>query len=83
MIWHSSPVIGSDGTVYVGSLDKKLYAVNSTLSTASADWPVYHNDPKHWGRSLSFYVSDAWRKVSNMRLTAIPIWAALRVVTTL
>ena len=24
----SSPAIGSDGTVYVGSLDKKLYAIN-------------------------------------------------------
>ncbi len=24
----SSPTIGSDGTVYVGSLDKKLYAIN-------------------------------------------------------
>ena len=25
---HSSPAIGSDGTVYVGSDDKKLYAIN-------------------------------------------------------
>ena len=24
----SSPAIGSDGTVYVGSYDKKLYAIN-------------------------------------------------------
>ena len=24
----SSPAIGSDGTVYVGSMDKKLYAIN-------------------------------------------------------
>jgi hypothetical protein len=27
-IVHSSPAIGSDGTVYVGSDDKKLYAIN-------------------------------------------------------
>ena len=25
---YSSPAIGSDGTVYVGSSDKKLYAIN-------------------------------------------------------
>ena len=25
---HSSPAIGSDGTVYVGSSDKKLYALS-------------------------------------------------------
>ena len=27
-MWFSSPAIGSDGTVYVGSDDKKLYAIN-------------------------------------------------------
>ena len=27
-IMYSSPAIGSDGTVYVGSMDKKLYAIN-------------------------------------------------------
>ena len=27
-IVYSSPAIGSDGTVYVGSWDKKLYAIN-------------------------------------------------------
>ena len=27
MVW-SSPAIGSDGTVYVGSIDNKLYAIN-------------------------------------------------------
>ncbi len=26
---YSSPAIGSDGTIYVGSNDKKLYAINS------------------------------------------------------
>ncbi len=25
---QSSPAIGSDGTVYIGSIDKKLYAIN-------------------------------------------------------
>ena len=25
---YSSPAIGSDGTVYVGSIDRKLYAIN-------------------------------------------------------
>jgi len=28
----SSPVIGSDGTIHVGSFDKYLYAINSTGS---------------------------------------------------
>ena len=28
VLMDSSPAIGSDGTVYVGSYDKKLYAIN-------------------------------------------------------
>jgi len=40
----SSPAIGSDGTVYVGSVDKKLYALNGksgTLYVESWDKKLY------------------------------------------
>ncbi|MEO0150874.1 MAG: PQQ-binding-like beta-propeller repeat protein [candidate division WOR-3 bacterium] len=38
----SSPAIGPDGTVYVGSLDGLLYAINTP-------WPMFHHDLKHTG----------------------------------
>jgi len=39
---NSSPTIGSDGTVYVGSYDGKLYAINGSGTLASAPWPKFH-----------------------------------------
>ena len=36
-IVRSSPAIGSDGTVYVGSYDNKLYAINGKLYAIKTD----------------------------------------------
>jgi len=37
---HSSPAIGSDGTIYIGSDDYNLYAINSTTHTADWSFPT-------------------------------------------
>ena len=47
----SSPVIGPDGTVYVGA-GTKLYALNASNSLASSSWPMFRRDPMHQARSL-------------------------------
>jgi len=48
----SSPAIGSDGTVYVGSDDKKLYAIKSeSLGLAKSPWPMRGQNPRHTGRT--------------------------------
>ena len=46
---NSSPAIGSDGTVYVGSADNKLYAINGKRSEerrvgkeCRSRWSPYH-----------------------------------------
>ena len=50
-VWSSSPAIGSDGTVYVGSLDKKLYAIKSdSKGLAKSPWPMRGQNPLHTGR---------------------------------
>ena len=37
----SSPAIGSDGTVYVGSRDNKLYAIKTdSKGLAKSPWPM-------------------------------------------
>ena len=48
----SSPAIGSDGTVYVGSLDKKLYAIKTdSKGLAKSPWPMRGQNPQHTGHA--------------------------------
>ena len=50
-VW-SSPAIGSDGTVYVGSNDKKLYAIKTnSKGLAKSPWPIRGQNPQHTGRA--------------------------------
>jgi outer membrane protein assembly factor BamB len=47
----SSPTIGSDGTVYVGSWDKKLYAIKTdSKGLAKSPWPMRGQNARHTGR---------------------------------
>jgi len=48
----SSPAIGSDGTVYVGSLDSCVYAVHSdSKGLADSPWPKFQHDNQNTGRA--------------------------------
>ena len=48
----SSPTIGSDGTVYVGSWDNKLYAIKTdSKGLAKSPWPMRGQNPQHTGRA--------------------------------
>jgi len=50
---RSSPAIGSDGTVYVGSRDKKLYAIKTdSKGPANSPWPMRGQNARHTGRAL-------------------------------
>ena len=49
----SSPAIGSDGTVYVGSYDKKLYALKTeSKGLAKSPWPMRGQNARHTGRVM-------------------------------
>ena len=49
---YSSPAIGADSTVYVGSYDKKLYAIaTSSRGLADSPWPMRGQNPQHTGRA--------------------------------
>ena len=49
----SSPAIGSDGTVYVGSDDKKLYAIKTeSKGLAKSPWPMRGQNAQHTGRVM-------------------------------
>ena len=49
----SSPAIGPDGTVYVGSHDEKLYAIKTdSKGLAKSPWPMRGQNPLHTGRVM-------------------------------
>ena len=49
----SSPTIGSDGTVYVGSYDNKLYAIKTdSKGLAKSPWPMFRQNARHTGRVM-------------------------------
>ena len=45
----SSPVIGRDGTVYVGSHDGKIYAFEGSAPPAASAWPMFKGNPERTG----------------------------------
>jgi S1-C subfamily serine protease len=49
----SSPAIGSDGTVYVGSSDNKLYAIQTeSKGLAKSPWPMRGQNARQTGRVM-------------------------------
>lgn len=49
---ESSPAIGSDGKVYVGSNDNKLYAIKTdSKGLAKSPWPMRGQNARHTGRA--------------------------------
>jgi len=49
----SSPAIGPDGTLYVGSDDKKLYAFKTdSKGLAKSPWPMRGQNARHTGRVM-------------------------------
>jgi len=48
---YSSPAIGSDGTVYVGSWDGKVYAIaSSSEGLATSPWPKFRANYSNTGK---------------------------------
>ena len=47
-----TPAIGSDGTVYVGSKDHRLYAIKTdSKGLAKSPWPMRGQNAQHTGRT--------------------------------
>ena len=48
-----SPVIGADGTLYIGSGDKKVYAIKTdSKGPAKSPWPMRGQNARQTGRVM-------------------------------
>jgi len=66
---HSTPVLSSDGKVYVGSVDHSLYAVNTDSSLFNANLAV-SGVAVHWSRDATGDVGNCKKEDGNV--TIIP-----------
>jgi len=55
----SSPAIGSDGTIYFGSRDGYVYAINpGELAPDNSPWPMFRKNTGHVGRAEGIVLPD-------------------------
>lgn len=55
----SSPAIGSNGTLYFGSRDHYVYAINpGNLAPAESAWPMFRKNASHEGRAEGIVIPD-------------------------
>lgn len=62
----SSPVVTQDGTIYIGCMDKNLYAFTGTSPALMTDWTQYLRDPQRTGYQPMGAPSGTTGAVSNM-----------------
>ncbi|AMP04280.1 PQQ-binding-like beta-propeller repeat protein [Collimonas pratensis] len=48
----ASPAIAADGTIYIGSEEGHLYAINGKAALATSAWPKFHGGAANSGRSV-------------------------------
>ena len=66
----SSPLIATDGTIYIGCTDKKLYAFNGTQAPINTDWGQYRRDSLRNAWSPMGIASNNSGRISNMSVRA-------------
>ncbi len=58
-ILYSSPTIDQNGTIYFGSHDKNLYAIQpGNMSLAEAPWPMFRKSSDHSGAAQNIEIPD-------------------------
>jgi outer membrane protein assembly factor BamB len=67
----ASPLIAGDGAIYVGSYDRKLYALNSTSGPAATDWPQFQRDPARTSRQPLGVAAGGTGRLSNLSVRSL------------
>ncbi|MBL9203448.1 MAG: PQQ-binding-like beta-propeller repeat protein [Opitutaceae bacterium] len=67
----SSPLVAADGSIYIGSYDRKLYALASTAAPLATDWPQFKRDVARTGRQLLGARPGASGRLANLSVRSV------------
>ncbi|OIR15008.1 serine/threonine-protein kinase AfsK [mine drainage metagenome] len=68
----SSPVVDSNGNIYIGCYDKQIYALNGTSGAQYTEWSQYRRDPQHVATTPFGQVAGGTGAISALSVRAYP-----------
>ena len=70
--WADAPVcVATDGSIYIGALDKKLYAFAGTPPASATDWPQFGRDHRHAAQQIIGAAPGTTGRLANLSVRAL------------
>ena len=69
--WADAPAcVAPDGSIYIGALDKKLYAFNGTPQASAAEWPQFGRTPRRTSKQIIGQARGTTGRLANLSVRA-------------
>ncbi len=69
--WTDAPIcVAPDGMIYVGALDKKLYALHGTVPASAGAWPQFGRDARRTGQQVIGVAAATAGRLANLSVRA-------------
>ncbi len=69
--WADAPVcVATDGSIYIGALDKKLYAFNGTQPAPATEWPQFGRNPRRTAKQIIGQTNGTTGRLANLSVRA-------------
>lgn len=70
--WADAPAcVAADGSIYIGALDKKLYAFTGTQAALAAEWPQFGRTARHTAQQVIGSTRGTTGRLANLSVRAI------------
>lgn len=70
--WADAPVcVAADGSIYLGSLDKKLYAFAGTSPALATEWPQFGRNPRHNSQQIIGSTRGTSGRLANLSVRSL------------
>lgn len=69
--WTDAPAcVAPDGTLYIGALDKKLYALHGSVPASAGAWPQFGRDARRTGQQVIGSAAATSGRLANLSVRA-------------